>query len=81
MSTRHNRKKYFSISPFCYVANNPSNAFDIDGRRIIYVNGHWNRILNWAGFAPGSGGMDYWNYFSGSFLNSSRNFMGVQSRI
>jgi len=70
---------YNEVSTYCYVANNPTNAIDIDGRRIIYVNGYWNRLLNLAGAAPNSGGQGYWEYFSGSFLGNSRNFMGVQS--
>jgi RHS repeat-associated protein len=71
--------KYNAISSYCYVANNPTNAIDIDGKRIIYVNGYWNRLLNIAGAAPNSGGQGYWQYFSGTFLGNSRNFMGVQS--
>jgi len=71
--------KYNEISTYCYVANNPTKAIDIDGKRIIYVNGYWNRLLNKIGAAPNSGGQGYWQYFSGSFLGNSRNFMGVQS--
>lgn len=32
-------EKYPSISPFSYVANNPINAIDPDGRYIIFING------------------------------------------
>jgi len=71
--------KYNEVSTYCYVANNPTNAIDIDGKRIIYVNGYWNRILNFFGGAPNSGGQGYWQYFSGTFLGNSRNFMGVQN--
>ncbi len=71
--------KYNEISTYCYVANNPTNAIDIDGKRIIYVNGYWNRLLNTVGAAPNSGGQGYWQYFSGTFLGNSRNFMGVQN--
>ncbi len=31
--------KYPSLSPYAYVANNPINAIDPDGRLIVYVNG------------------------------------------
>ena len=31
--------KYPGLSPFVYVANNPVNAFDPDGRLIIFING------------------------------------------
>ncbi|MBS0644976.1 MAG: hypothetical protein JSR97_00090 [Verrucomicrobia bacterium] len=71
--------KYNEISSYCYVANNPTNAIDIDGKRIIYVNGYWNRILYTVGAAPNRGGQGYWQYFSGSFLGNSRKFMGVES--
>ncbi len=30
---------------------------------IILVNGHWNRMLNKIGIAPGVGEKGYWNYF------------------
>ncbi|MGB6092438.1 MAG: RHS repeat-associated core domain-containing protein [Moheibacter sp.] len=32
-------EKYPSISPYAYVANNPVNAIDPDGRLIIFING------------------------------------------
>lgn len=32
-------EKYETLSPYVYVANNPINAVDPDGRLIIYVNG------------------------------------------
>lgn len=45
-------EKYFSISPYVYVANNPVNAIDPDGRLIIFING----------FHFGDGGRsEYWN--------------------
>lgn len=71
--------KYNEISTYCYVANNPTNAIDVDGKRIIYVNGYWNRLLNAVGAAPNSGGQGYWQYFSLTFLRDSRSFMGVKS--
>lgn len=71
--------KYADISGYCYVANNPVNAIDIDGNRIIYVNGHWNTILNQFGQSPPSGGRPYWDFFSGTFLGRSRSVMNVQN--
>jgi RHS repeat-associated protein len=68
---------YYDISPYAYVANNPVNAYDIDGRKIIYVNGYFSRILNLIGQAPGAPREEYWNFFSETFLTSSREFMSV----
>ncbi len=66
-----------NTSPFAYVANNPISAYDGDGRKIIYVNGFYSRLLNLMGFAPGSGKESYWNHFSSSFIPSSRSFIGA----
>ena len=45
-------EKYSSIAPYVYVANNPVNAIDPDGRLIIFING----------FHFGDGGRsEYWN--------------------
>ena len=45
-------EKYPNISPYTYVANNPINAIDPDGRVIIFINGQHT----------GEGGRrEYWN--------------------
>lgn len=72
-------EKYNEISSYCYVANNPTNAIDIDGRRIIYVNDHWNSVahrLNWS--APG-GGEKYWSYFHSFSQSSTSRFLGARN--
>jgi len=46
-------EKYHTFSPYGYVANNPAIAYDGDGRKIIYVNGFFSRLLNLGGFAAG----------------------------
>ncbi|QTY26799.1 RHS repeat-associated core domain-containing protein [Flavobacterium sp. CS20] len=40
-------EKYPSISPYAYVANNPINAIDPDGREIIWLNwgGNYSKII------------------------------------
>ena len=35
-------KDYPGISPYAFVANNPINAIDPDGRKILFVNGYYN---------------------------------------
>ena len=45
-------EKYPSISPYAYVANNPVNAIDPDGRVIIFINGQ---------HAGDGGNRKYWN--------------------
>lgn len=53
--------KYESLSPYSYVANNPTNAVDPDGKKILFVNGHYQRT--YAGrYILGSDkpGEDYW---------------------
>ena len=46
---------------------------------IILVNGHWNRVLNKIGIAPGVGEEGYWNYFLQSgrfkmFIHNAQSF-------
>lgn len=52
--------KYYSLSPYTYVANAPTVAIDPDGARILFVNGHWQpRPIGWI-LQSRSGGKDYW---------------------
>src|SRR5690606_36984262 len=52
-------EKYETLSPYAYVANNPINAIDPDGRLVVYVNGllfgqaaEWKlNPINWVGHA------------------------------
>lgn len=39
--------KYYPLSPFAYVANNPINAIDPDGKRIFWVGGAGNDQIGW----------------------------------
>ena len=48
-------EKYFHISPYAYVANNPINAIDPDGKLVIFINGMHN--------GSQGGKSDYWNGF------------------
>jgi len=58
-------EKYPSISSYAYVANNPINAIDPDGRKIIFINGKL------GGGSP-KGGKAYWN---SSFVNGAKDYM------
>ncbi|PWJ57065.1 RHS repeat-associated protein [Dyadobacter jejuensis] len=40
-------EKYYSLSPYAYVANNVINAFDPDGKRIFWVGGAGNDQIGW----------------------------------
>jgi hypothetical protein len=44
---------------------------------MIYINGYWNRVGNLLGLSPGTPEESYWNFFSPSFISSSRAFMGA----
>ncbi len=47
-------EKYPNYSPYVYCANNPVNAIDPDGKKIVYFNGY-------LGFGSPVGGKSYWN--------------------
>jgi RHS repeat-associated protein len=50
--------KYYHLSPYCYVSNNPISAIDPDGELIIFINGYWG-----AGTGACCGGeKEYWSY-------------------
>ena len=60
-------EKYYSISPYAYVANNPINAIDPDGEKIVFVNGY-------LGFGTSQGGSSYWGGASSSFVKGAQAF-------
>jgi RHS repeat-associated protein len=35
-------EKYVSLTPYHYCANNPINAIDPDGQKVLFVNGYYN---------------------------------------
>lgn len=82
-------KEYPSLSPYVYVGNNPLNATDPDGQRIIFVNGHYND--NWAGrnvLGSDKGGSQYWAYKSernnalnSSFVRGAKSFFKDNGKI
>ena len=61
-------EKYYNVSPYAYTSNNPVNAIDPDGNRIIFVNG----LL-----ALGSpeGGSKYWNGENSAFVRNAQKYL------
>jgi hypothetical protein len=61
----------------------PSDYLKVKGMpKIIFVNGHWNKIANKIGMSPGSGGKEYWKFFTGNldkYKNSADNYFGIKS--
>jgi RHS repeat-associated protein len=62
-----------NYSPYLYVNNNPANAIDPDGMKIIFINGKL------GGGSP-SGGKSYWNksFVDGAkrYLNDRKTYFG-----
>ena len=51
--------KYTRISPYVYVANSPLMAIDPDGRKILFVNGHWSSVYGGL-IGSSKRGKEYW---------------------
>lgn len=48
--------------------------------KIIFVNGHWNKIAHKIGMSPGKPGKGYWDFFTGNFKsyeNSAKSYFGI----
>ncbi len=70
---------YPSLSPYVFVANNPINAIDLDGRKILFINGHYQD--NWVGrniVMADKGGAAYWG---GGMASSAQKFFKDYSNI
>jgi hypothetical protein len=55
------------VLPYAYCLNNPVNAIDPDGRKIVFVNGY-------LGFGSPEGGSSYWGGTNSSFVSGAKSF-------
>ena len=60
-------EKYYNISPYAYCANNPINAKDLKGKKIVFVNGK-------IGGGSPSAGKSYWNGENSMFVSGAKSF-------
>lgn len=65
-------EKYYSLSPYIYCNNNPVNAIDSNGKKIVFVNG----LL---GFGSPTGGATYWGGANSSFIRGAQTFLQDKS--
>ena len=66
-------EKYYNVSPYAYCAGNPMNNIDIEGKKILFVNGHWSPILGVLGFGPSHPREEYWD--TNFFTNAKNSLM------
>ena len=55
----------------------------VKGRpKLVFVNGHWNRVMNFLGMGPGKDSEWYWKYFCGGnegfrdYLEAAKSYFG-----
>ena len=65
-------EKYYSVSPYNYCMNNPVNAIDSNGEKIVFVNG-------FLGFGSPTGGSAYWGGTNSSFVRGAQAFLQDKS--
>lgn len=69
--------KYYAISPFAYVAYNPVNAIDPDGKKILFINGFYSPVVGWA-VGSSAGGEKYWGR---GFAAAAQSFFNDYSEV
>ena len=65
-------EKYYSVSPYNYCMNNPVNAIDSNGEKIVFVNG-------FLGFGSPTGGSAYGGGTNSSFVRGAQAFLQDKS--
>jgi len=71
--------EYPSISPYAFVANNPINAIDPDGRRILFVNGFYmDNAIGRNIVHSDKGGAAYWG---SGFTTGAQTFFNDKTAI
>ena len=54
-------EKYYDVSPYAYCGNNPVNAIDEEGKKILFVNGYYNSLFKSLNMGPSRGSEEYWS--------------------
>lgn len=71
-------KDYPGISPYAFLANNPINAIDPDGRKILFVNGYYNTgdgtMPQWMADQAGKVGKQ--GYWGTDLISGAQTFFG-----
>ena len=65
-------EKYYDVSPYAYCGNNPVNAIDEEGKKILFVNGYYNSLFKFLNMGPSRGSEEYWS--TNFYINAQRFF-------
>ncbi len=65
-------EKYYDVSPYTYCGNNPVNAIDEEGKKILFVNGYYNSLFKSLNMGPSRGSEEYWS--TNFYINAQRFF-------
>ena len=71
-------EKYPNVSAFVYCMGNPVKLFDPDGKKILFVNGHWTPGLPGEWLGSRYPGRKYW---SNGFAQAAQQYFDDYSQI